>query len=571
MTTASVDIETTLEWDTIWMCGVHYHGGESVTVTSPEALREALRGVSKIVTHNGISFDLPLLKKLWDVDLTDRVNLDTIVMCRLYNPSLAGGHSLKAWGERFDYPKGDFTDYNHPPEGETHESWMQRMSDYCIRDVELTSRVYYHLLDALRDDGFDGECVQLEHDVAMELAIQEHNGFKLDLGHANQLYSTLEHRMREIESDLQSRYLPIVTERVSEKTGKALKPSVEVFNIGSRQQILKRLQGVGVVFTQRVSPDSTSFKVDETVLASLKHPDALLIAEFLVLQKRSGLVSKWLTLVTPEGRVHGRVIGTGAATGRMAHTAPNMAQIPAARGIYEGMPAIDRIKATYGASSRECWIVEEGNKLVGIDASGLELRILAHYMKDDDYIATILNGDIHAANQKAAGLDTRDQAKTFIYAFLYGAGDGKIGEIAGKGVKHGRKLKADFLANTPAIARLKNTVERIALQGSLPSLDGRRIRIRSSHSALNFLLQGGGAVVMKKALVLGVRSLRGSNIPFKIVANVHDELQVEVQAHFAEAVGLHFKKAIIDAGVALGLRCPMDAEYKIGDNWSLTH
>ena len=236
------------------------------------------------------------------------------------------------------------------------------------------------------------------------------------------------------------------------------------------------------------------------------------------------------------------------------------------------MTPVQKLKATLGGECRGCWTVDEGNKLVGIDASGLELRMLAHYMKDEDYVQTILEGDIHSANQAAAGLDTRDQAKTFIYAFLYGAGDAKIGSIAGKGAAHGRKLKSDFLNNIPSLKTLKELVERIAEKnGSLPSLDGRRIRIRKAYSALNFLLQGGGAALMKQALLNGVDSLRAANIPFKIVANVHDELQVETPEAYANAVGLHFRDAIRKAGDDFELRCPMDGEYQIGDNWSETH
>jgi DNA polymerase-1 len=235
------------------------------------------------------------------------------------------------------------------------------------------------------------------------------------------------------------------------------------------------------------------------------------------------------------------------------------------------MTPVQRLKAELGGECRACWTVEQGNKLVGIDASGLELRMLAHYMKDEGYINTILDGDIHSANQAAAGLETRDQAKTFIYAFLYGAGDEKIGSIAGKGAKHGKKLKKDFLDNIPSLKALKELVEKIAGTGSLPSLDGRRIRIRKAYSALNFLLQGGGAALMKKALLNGVESLREQNIPFKMVANVHDEFQVETPEAFAKAVGLHFRNAIRKAGDDFELRCPMDGEYKIGNNWSETH
>ena len=562
MKIATIDIETTTTLDTIWCCGIHYHDGGSIIVTTPEAFTAAMEGVGTVVTYNGISFDIPLLQALWGISFDGIGIIDAMVMSRLYNPSLEGGHSLRAWGDRLNWPKGDFTDYDG--------GYCEEMALYCQRDVELTTKVYYEVKKLLEEDGFSQDSVDLEHAVTTELALQERNGFKIDLAHANQLYSTLTHRMRQIEDELQSKFPPIVTERWSEKTGKQLKDSVEVFNVGSRQQIVKRLSGAGVRFTEKT--EAGQYKVDETVLGAIDHPDAQLVAEYLIVQKRASQVSSWLEAVGEDGRVHGRVISSGAATGRMTHIAPNMAQIPSVRKVYDGMSHIDRVKAEYGAACRACWTVEEGNKLVGVDASGLELRMLAHYMKDSDYVSTILDGDIHSENQKAAGLDTRDQAKTFIYAFLYGAGDAKIGSIAGKGATHGKKLKRDFLNNVPSLKALKDLVENIAdKSGSLPSLDGRRIRIRKAYSALNFLLQGGGAVLMKKALLIGVKTLRSNDIPFKIVANVHDEVQVETPQHFAKAVGIHFRNAIRAAGEELGLRCPMDGEYKIGDNWSETH
>ena len=213
----------------------------------------------------------------------------------------------------------------------------------------------------------------------------------------------------------------------------------------------------------------------------------------------------------------------------------------------------------------------EGHKLVGIDASGLELRMLAHYMRDENYTKEILSGDIHTANMKAAGLTDRNQAKTFIYAFLYGAGPAKIGQIVGGGYEEGQQLMKAFLRNTPALAKLRDKVARIAEAGVLPALDGRKLRVRSQHAALNTLLQGAGAIVMKQALVLLDNSLQKYDIPYKLVANVHDEFQIEVPENFADAVGKSAVRSLRATGSVLSLRCPLDAEYKVGNNWAETH
>ena len=260
----------------------------------------------------------------------------------------------------------------------------------------------------------------------------------------------------------------------------------------------------------------------------------------------------------PDNRVHGAVISTGAITGRMTHRNPNMAQVPA-------------VYSPYGKECRACWIVAEGYKLVGVDASGLELRMLAHYMSDKEYINEIINGDIHTTNRKFARLKSRDEAKTFIYALIYGAGDEKIGSIIEGNRRDGKRLREQFLNSLPTLKSLKTRVDRAASKGFLKGLDGRKIFLRHKHAALNTLLQGGGAIVMKKALVLLNDKLKTCNIDFKFVANIHDEWQIEVKDSQANQAGQLAVQSIQDAGEYFNMRCPLDGEFKVGDNWSETH
>jgi DNA polymerase I-like protein with 3'-5' exonuclease and polymerase domains len=260
-----------------------------------------------------------------------------------------------------------------------------------------------------------------------------------------------------------------------------------------------------------------------------------------------------------DGRVHGKVITNGAVTGRMTHMNPNMAQVP-------------NSSAVYGHECRELWTVEKGYKLVGIDASGLELRMLAHYMEDDAYTNEVVSGDIHTANQKAAGLETRNQAKTFIYAFLYGAGSAKIGKIVGGSAKEGEVLITNFLKNTPQLHALRKKVSATLLkEGTLPGLDGRRLQVRSEHSALNTLLQGAGAIVMKQALVILNDKLSKLGIDYKFVVNCHDEWQIEVEDGYEHVVGKFGVQAIRQAGQYFKMHCPLDGEYKVGMTWRETH
>lgn len=520
----------------------------------PEGLQQLIDSYDYIVGQNIIGFDRPMLEQLWSVKIPDEKIIDTVVMSRLYNPELKGneggsrGHSLGAWGHRLGFPKGDFTDYAG--------GLCPEMVQYCERDVELTKALYHHLKSKMSSEGFSDASICLEHQVALATYTQEQNGFRMDTQAATELYQTITSRMGQIKSELQEIFPPIVTERYSEKTGKRLKDNVEEFNIGSRQQIAKRLESLGAKFKDKTETGKP--KIDETTLAKIDLPEAKLCSEYLMLQKRESFINSWFKFVQEDDRIHGKVITNGAVTGRMSHHSPNMAQIPA---TYK----------PYGTECRQCFTVDEGNVLVGIDASGLELRMLAHYMQDDKYTEEVCEGDIHTANQIAAGLTERDQAKTFIYAFLYGAGPAKIGSIVGGNYKEGNALIDQFLRNTPALERLRTKVDHHAAKGVLPGLDGRVIRVRSQHAALNTLLQGAGAVVMKKALVILTDLLYTNNIEYKLVANVHDEWQIETPEHFGHAVGINGVKAIILAGEELGLRCPLDAEYKIGLNWAETH
>ena len=549
---AVVDIETTLDHKTIHGAGITlFQRGQVIVsewVTSPESLSNTLNGATHVVGHNLLGFDLPVLAEVWDFTLPPSVSvIDTLVMSRLANPSRDGGHSLRnlaiqcGLNQKQDFNVADF-------DGPITDA----MVEYCLADTVANGDVFNMLRRELKD--FSTESIDLEHAVAQETKVQESNGFKLDFPLACSIHTQHTARMKEIEQELQEVFPPIVEERWSEKTGKQLKDKVTIFNPGSRVQVAERLSEKGAVWKE-LTPTSGRAKVDETTLGRNLHvPEAKLVLEYLIISKRLGMVTAWVNSVAEDGRIHGRVNTCGAVTGRMTHSKPNLAQIPS--------------DPTY----RECFTVEDGNQLVGCDASGLELRMLAHYMKDDDYTDLILNGDIHTHNQNLAGLPNRDDAKTFIYALLYGAGDAKIGTIIDGGAKAGRMLRHKFMSGLPAYSELMQSIGKIIkVRDTLPGLDGRRLHVRSEHSALNTLLQAAGAVVMKKALVLATDALRDAGIPYTLVAQVHDEVQVEAQPQYAEQIGQAFRKAIQDAGTYYKMRCPLDGEYKVGPNWSHTH
>ena len=525
----------------------------------------------EFVGHNIIGFDAPVIKKIIGVDLHEKGKvIDTLVLSRLFDPVREGGHSLKSFGERLKFGKLDFKDFSE---------YSDEMLEYCIRDVELTERVLGYLIKHNPD--FSREAIRLEHDIARIITQQENNGFLFDVTKADLLLGKLREKINEIEQKVRERFIPLPT------FVKIVKPryrkdgslstvglnslgqgwesvvgdfsliEMKEFNLGSRQQIARYLRYFGwkpTKFTEHGQPI-----VDEKVLQGITDiPEAELIKEFLLLQKRIAQVESWVEAVAEDGRVHGRVITNGAITGRMSHQSPNMAQVPA-------------VYSPYGKECRELWVVPEGYKLVGVDASGLELRILSHYMNDKEYIDAIINGDIHTTNQSLAGLSTRDQAKTFIYAFIYGAGDEKLGAICGGSRNYGKAIKSRFLSRTPALANFRKRVDKATGKGWLKGIDGRKLRIRNRHSALNTLIQGGGAIVMKKALILLEEQVSKHKLNARPVANVHDEFQYEVLETQAEDFGNLAVDSIINAGKELGIRCPLNGEYKYGNNWQETH
>ena len=549
----ALDIETNLSHDTIWCCCTYNLDTKEVKAwTEAESFREFIKKATLIVAHNGISFDFPVLNRVWKTTIQKNQVRDTLVMSRLSSPTRDGGHSLASLAKLVSRTKKEFEDFEG---GLTPE-----MVEYCKEDVTICGQLYLYLLQELQD--FSEQSIQLEHDVQWVVASQEKRGFKLDVAKAMGLVGDWNRRLCEIEHELQIVFPPIVTQRVSEKTGKQLKDDVEIFNPGSRQQIAKRLISKGWKPTKHTEKGTVT--VDESVLDGVDIPEAKLIAEYLLLQKRVAQVKSWLAAVSEDGRVHGKVITNGAVTGRMTHHSPNMAQVPSS-------------SSPWGHECRDCWTSIDNYLLVGADASALELRMLAHYMKDQEYVKTVTEGsqelgtDVHTKNQQAAGLATRAQAKTFIYALLYGAGAAKIGTIVGGGEKEGKRLIDSFLRNTPSLQTLRDKVKRLSSKGTLEGLDGRRVHIRSEHSALNTLLQSAGAIVMKQALVILDEKLRKTKLDAHFVANVHDEWQIECLEDEVDMVGILAVQSIREAGKVLKLRCPLDGEYKKGKTWANTH
>lgn len=575
-----------------------------------------------LVFHNGIKYDVPCLKRLSGKDFVfdprDCV-IDTLVFARLVwsnikdldmglirsgrlPKDLFGSHSLKAYGYRMRELKGTY--------GEQEEAWdsfSEEMYQYNYQDVVVTKMLF----DKLLGKGYPWEAVQLEHDIAWVMAKQERNGFVFDRDKAVVLYSELAGRRDELTKELQDSVPPLLTGYKVYKRDNAKKgikagvqyPVYETFNPNSRQQIAKVLIEQG--WEPQEVTDTGLPKVDEETLKTAKDiPMTSKILELLMLNKRIGQLAEgsnaWLKLMKEDHndhlwRIHGSVNPNGAVTGRATHSYPNVAQVPANR-------------APYGRLCRELFTVPKGWYEAGIDASGLELRCLGHFLSPYDngaYVNEILSGDIHTHNQKMAGLATRDQAKTMIYCMMYGGGDAKLGEVIGGDARAGKVLKEKFFKAIPAYKDLVEDISNCLISSSewvggthkvqwrerdhpdSPSLeithcvlglDRRVIYVRSEHSALNTLLQSAGALICKKWVCLVEENMRkagykhGWDGDFAMMAWIHDECQIACRTkEIAEDCCRIAQESMRQTQAFFNFKCQLDTEGKIGCNWAACH
>ncbi len=528
-----------------------------------------LKNFSEIIGHNILNFDLPALKAIFKYEPEPtQIIRDTLVWSKLVYPNRGqrdadnkaidkdqyGRHSLKSWGQRLNFPKNEFDEF---------EEFTQDMLEYCENDVELNYKLYCKLLDA----DFSEESIQLEHEIHTICLKQTDNGFPFDVEKATKLYAKLAEKRDRLQKELKEVFGSWIVDEGERKNGSYNKIKIVDFNPNSRKHIAKRLTELRGWKPKEFTPTDEP-KVDEDILSKLDFPEAQLMAEAFRVNKLIAQLSEgkhaWL-YHEKNGRIHGSVNTMGSISSRCSHSHPNIGQVPS-------------VKTEYGKECRELFYAPQGWSLLGCDISSLEIRVVSHYLASFDggsYAKTVVNGDIHEANRKAADLPSRDQAKTFIYGLLYGAGEAKLGQIVGKDKGEGRKLKNRFFKKVPAFQKLREKVFKKAERGYLFGLDGRKVPVRSKHSALNTLCQSAGAIVCKKWVVefhkmmdlLGFKE----DVDYQQVAFVHDEIQVLVRSGLEDEVGKVAVKAITKSGALLNLRVPLTGEYNFGSNWAETH
>lgn len=584
------------ETDTVHCMSVSIDGTEPVLYVGHDQVREGLALLDTcdtIVAHNGVAFDVPVLRKVLKWSPKAEV-LDTLVLSCLFYPDIEGGHSLDTWGQRLKCYKGKY-------EGGWAE-YSDDMGKYCLQDVRVLVALHKHL-EVERKSGWDWEqSIRLEHKVAAIIAWQERNGWLFDSEAARQLVVQLNNKVDEIDKRLAVLLVPKIAPK---GTGSPIKKytaarelaarfktwleysgfdesivdgefcAVEVVypDLNSRQQMIELLQKHGWKPTEWTEKGNPRF-TEDSIVGVMGEIGQALVDRFVAITRRGQLIG-WLGRVRTDGRIEAGAMPNATPTARMRHR------------VVVNVP---RIGTPYGEELRSLFCVPDGSVQIGADASGLELRMLAHFMNDAAYTDAVVNGksedgtDVHTVNCRILGLDPkkvydlggrtskgRDIAKTFIYALMYGAGDEKLGSIMEGDANTGKKLRKKFLTGLPKYGKLVDRVQAAAKRGYLRGIDGRKVFVRHEHAALNTLLQSAGSICVKMAIVKWYTVLSKSNVKFKLLGTFHDEIQAECTPDVADTVGQSFVSSMKWVGTYLKLNCQLDGEFKVGANWKDCH
>lgn len=596
----------------VW-CLVGYDLDEKKTYVSTnyDEIRDILSNCDEIIGHNIIGYDLPVLKKLGIfVPPKEQKVTDTLVLSRLLNPDRkppkgykgkAGPHSIEVWGYRFGVPK---------PEHEDWSQFSQEMLHRCKEDVRIQVRLYRYLMRKEWGDWNWSFASFIEHEVARIIIEQEDNGFKFNLPLAKKHIDYLNREIERLDSLISERLsLEVVNDGPVNKPfkkdgtyskmardwlgclddntyyspncvgGKFSRIHWSEPDIGSRQKVTRQLLRLGwvpKVYTDKGSPKLTVEGAPCESLSSVGKEEGQWIADRFILSHRRSQIQGWIDNIRPDGRITAGANPLGTPTGRMRHN--TIVNVP---------KSADQVK--FGKQMRELFTVEgygDGDYLLcGHDADGLELRVLGHHMGDEDFIKAVDEGDkakgtdVHTCNQRKAELDTRDDAKTFIYAFIYGAGDAKLGKIKGGGAAVGKEIKAKFLEGLPALEGLIKRLKAQAKKGYVVGIDGRKLYMRRNpetgkvldHKALNTLIQGDGAIIMKLSMIYLDIMIKNRQLDARKVIDQHDESQAEVHKKDIKKYTELSCRSIVKSGNRLKLKCPLRASAQVGKNWSETH
>lgn len=582
-----------------------------LTCLNFDDFKEFASNVTLWIGHNWLGFDLFILNDLFDMRIKPAQVEDTLVMSRLFCSGFFGQHSIEAWAKRLKIGIDKV-------ENEDWSRLTPNMLERCVSDVKLNTALYRQL--QRYGKGFSEASIRIEHNMQYLLTKQKIRGVYIDVPRAEEMYLECTRLSDDIRRKAQEAFPPVRKDirtfrpRVvhDKKTGKprihgqdkrtlannmyerngdgtVTLFEMQEFNLDSSTQCVEKLNEAGwkpyefnkVTAKQEADGQTVGTpKISEANLATL--PDdapegARLISEYKMLVNRARTARQWLDSVDDNNRLHGDVRSVGAWTQRCAHSNPQTANIASVKHDDDGN-ILKGQEGRYGWDSRACWTVSDTSKrcIVGVDAKGIQLRVLAHYMNDPLYIKTVTEGDPHAFNRDSLGLpDTkegRDSAKRWIYAWLLGGGSFKLGQILGTNAADAKEREAMFLERIPALADLKSRQLHDVRRGWFRGLDGRRVPAKSDHLVMSAYLQAGESVIMKKAYIDAAVGMMKEGLDAEIVLFVHDEFQADSLLTCADRCGTILVEAINNTTDYFSLNCPMEGdEPKIGTSWADTH
>lgn len=560
------------------------------------------------VTHNGLGFDVPTVNRLLKTNIPVTKVVDTFVLSMLYMPNLEGGHALGTWAKRVGMEKIDYNDWS---------KYSEEMGKYCLGDTRITAEVFRRLSKRMREVGFTEVGCSIEHRAWAIIRKQKQNGFAFDVKRAGILLAEIRERQEELKEKIYARFPPVLTcireygtayKRDGNFTANYLKhkeryPKLEFtrdggyrvfdwveFNLGSPSQRVEKLVALGwkprefTPITPKGGGGNPKATDGGELVPSLKEfceesgiEEVKLIAQWMALEGRANAVGNWIDLYDYDtGCIHGNL--WLASSLRYRHDKPNTANIPAVRVDKDEKPILG-IAGYYTYEARDLW-THRGRrgdrKLVGVDAKGIQLRCLAHYLDDADFTAAILAKDPHAANRDAWGFTSdaagRRLAKTILYAIVMGAGDGRIASEAGittAEAKAAKKLLFDRVPGLPTlIKRLKREFDQA---GRITLCDGSKVAMKSAHTVIPYLLQGDESRIMKLAAIYIQRGIEQQNLDVLKVGDIHDEHQYDVYTPHVEQFIILCKDCFKRAGEFFNYKVPMDCDAKVGETWAETH
>lgn len=542
---------------------------------------QLLEQADVLIGHNIINYDLAVIEKLYSLNLYNKRLIDTILLSKLFNADIDGGHSLAAWGERLGFPKGDHNDWS---------AFSEEMLAYCEQDVRVTTRLYQEL--SKRVD-VDAAYVRMEHKVAVIQHYQEVRGVLFDRQLCLDTLAEINAKIEAIDAGLEPwlGYKPVSAYKTTMKPfnkdgsyskkllewvddkyqmfdvlGEFTRIEWEKISLSTEKLLKERLMQLGwkpTLLTPTGQPKLAEKGEPCSNLAKMGGEFAA-IGEYQVLKHRKGLLEGLLQVVRPDGAIPSEADVLGAATGRMTHR--KIANFPA-------------VRSAYGDKIRKMMKAREGYFFVGSDLSAIEVRILAHYLNDSRFTDAILNGDIHSFNQNMAGLPTRDSAKVFFFSMIYGGGDAKIGSIIGGGAKEGKKIKEQYFESLPTLDKLMKELKKEASSGFITTLDGRKLRVRKdqftgqfqTHKALNLLIQGSATIYFKTWMLYAIMLAEKRGVEYHHLISLHDECDGEVRKDQIEDMIKVFDDAVKLADKYYNVNCPNKCETKYGGSWYDSH